>query len=66
MGHFGMAEIAVIVVLAMALFGYKRLPDIGKSLGRGIKQFRRSLTEPDEIDVTPSKATESENGKKSA
>ena len=62
MGRFSMGEIAIVLVIAVALFGYKKLPDIGKSLGRGIKNFKRSLNEPDEINVTPE--GEDKNGEK--
>lgn len=53
MPHIGMSEILVILVVFVALFGYKKLPDLGKNLGRGIKNFKRSMSEPDEIDITP-------------
>ena len=53
MTHLGMSEILVIFVVAVVLFGYKKLPDVGKSLGRGIRNFKRSMHEPDEVVLTP-------------
>ncbi len=53
MPHLSMSEILIILVVAVVLFGYKKLPEVGKGLGRGIKNFKRSLSEPDEIDITP-------------
>ena len=63
MPHLSMSEILIILVVAVALFGYKKLPEVGKGLGRGIKNFKRSLSEPDEIDITP-KASAQETEKK--
>lgn len=53
MSHIGLSEILVIFAIVVVVFGYKKLPDIGKNLGRGIKNFKRSMVEPDEIDITP-------------
>jgi len=55
MAHLGISEILVIFVVAVVLFGYKKLPDVGRSLGRGIQNFKRSMREPDEVDITPPK-----------
>ena len=41
-GSVGPQEIFVIVVLIALLFGMKQLPKIGKSLGEGIREFRRA------------------------
>jgi sec-independent protein translocase protein TatA len=62
MPHIGMSEILVILVVFVALFGYKKLPDLGKNLGRGIKNFKRSMSEPDEIDITPKTEQETKSG----
>jgi sec-independent protein translocase protein TatA len=42
--NLGPWEITLIVVLALLLFGGKRLPSLAKDLGNGIKEFRRSLS----------------------
>jgi sec-independent protein translocase protein TatA len=39
----GMPELMVILVLAMVLFGAKKVPELGKGLGEGIRNFRASL-----------------------
>ena len=39
----GPLEIIIILVLALLLFGAKRLPEIGRSLGRGIKEFKTGV-----------------------
>jgi len=42
-GNFGMQEILLILVVALLLFGAKRLPEIGGSLGKGIREFKKSI-----------------------
>jgi len=39
----GPLEIAVIVLVVLLLFGAKRLPEIGRALGEGIREFKKSL-----------------------
>lgn len=46
--NLGPWEIALIIFLALLLFGGKRLPQLAKDLGSGIKEFRRSLSSPEE------------------
>ena len=45
MGNIGFPELLVIFVVALLVFGPKRLPELGRSLGRGISEFRRASTE---------------------
>ncbi|HEY2367939.1 MAG TPA: twin-arginine translocase TatA/TatE family subunit [Polyangiaceae bacterium] len=47
MGNLGMGEIAIIVVVAMLLFGAGRISSLGKGLGEGIRNFKRGLKEAD-------------------
>ncbi|MBP1594757.1 MAG: tatAd 2 [Acidobacteria bacterium] len=42
MGNLGMPEIIVIFVLALIVFGPRKLPELGKSLGRGLAEFRKA------------------------
>lgn len=44
-GPLGMWEVIFILVLALLIFGPKRLPQIGRTLGRGIAEFRRASTD---------------------
>jgi sec-independent protein translocase protein TatA len=44
-GSFGGQEVLVILVLVLLLFGAKRLPELARSLGQGIKEFRKSVKE---------------------
>ena len=45
MGSLGMQEIIVIFVLALIIFGPRKLPDLGKSLGRGMAKFKKASNE---------------------
>jgi len=48
----GLGELLIILVIVLVLFS-RRLPDLGEGLGKSIKKFRKALSDPDEIDVTP-------------
>jgi len=43
-GNIGLLEIAIVLVIALIVFGPKRLPELGRSLGRGIREFKGSLS----------------------
>lgn len=58
-----MGELAIILVIVLLIFGAGKLPAIGDALGRSIKNFKRSATGDDELEV--SKKDELE-GKKNA
>jgi len=42
MGNLGMPELILILVLALLLFGPKKLPEIGRQLGKGLGEFKRA------------------------
>jgi len=41
----GLPELGVILVIALVVFGPKRLPELGKNLGKGLKSFKQGLEE---------------------
>jgi sec-independent protein translocase protein TatA len=43
MGGIGFQEILIIVVILVLLFGARRIPELARSLGRGILEFRKGL-----------------------
>jgi sec-independent protein translocase protein TatA len=44
LGNIGPLEIGIVLVVALLVFGPKRLPELGNSLGRGIREFKDSVT----------------------
>jgi sec-independent protein translocase protein TatA len=44
MPNIGPLEIVVILIIALVVFGPKRLPELGRSMGKGIREFKSSLT----------------------
>jgi sec-independent protein translocase protein TatA len=48
MPNVGPLEIVGLLLLALLLFGAKRLPEIGRSLGRGMREFKDSLSGKDD------------------
>jgi sec-independent protein translocase protein TatA len=44
-GNLGMWEILLIMVVVLLLFGAKRLPEVGSSIGKGIREFKRSISD---------------------
>ena len=46
-GPLGPMELILIILIIVILFGARRLPELGKSLGEGIKNFRKSLSGKD-------------------
>lgn len=43
MGDIGPMEIGIVLIIALIVFGPKRLPELGKSLGQGIREFKGSI-----------------------
>jgi sec-independent protein translocase protein TatA len=57
MPNIGPLEIIVVLIIVLIVFGPKRLPEMGRSLGKGIREFKDSVTgndddEPREIERT--------------
>jgi sec-independent protein translocase protein TatA len=50
MPNIGTGEIILLLLLALLLFGAKRLPEIGRSLGKGMREFKDSVTGNDTDD----------------
>ncbi len=45
LGNFGFGEILIILVIVLLLFGAKRIPEIAGSLGKGINEFKRNISD---------------------
>lgn len=55
----GIPELIVIFVIALVVFGPKKLPDLGKALGKGIAEFKRASQEVKDTIETEVRAAES-------
>jgi len=53
LGGLGVTEIVLIFLVVLLLFGAKRLPEIGSSLGKGIREFKSSVREIEREIKTP-------------
>lgn len=54
----GLPEILIVLVIVLVVFGPKRLPDLGRSLGSGMREFKDSITgNSKDDDDGPSKLT---------
>ncbi len=47
MPNIGPLEIVIVLIIVLVIFGPKRLPDLGRSLGRGMREFKDSVTGKD-------------------
>ncbi|MEA2347455.1 MAG: sec-independent protein translocase protein TatA [Thermoleophilaceae bacterium] len=47
MPNIGLPEIAIVLVIVLVIFGPRRLPELGKSLGSGMRNFKDSVTGKD-------------------
>jgi sec-independent protein translocase protein TatA len=43
--NFGWQEILLILIIVLILFGARKIPDLARSLGRGVKEFKKGLNE---------------------
>ncbi|HZO05929.1 MAG TPA: twin-arginine translocase TatA/TatE family subunit [Solirubrobacterales bacterium] len=48
MPNIGPMEIALVLIIALIVFGPKKLPELGKSLGRGIQEFKGTISGGDD------------------
>lgn len=74
MPNIGPMEIIVVLIIALVVFGPKRLPELGKSLGKGIQEFKGTIggegdrsekqdaIEPVTVTVTPAAAPKTPAG----
>lgn len=54
MPNIGPLELAIVAIIALVVFGPKRLPELGKSLGSGLREFKASISgENDDDDDHP-------------
>jgi len=59
-GTIGWPEIILLLLVVLLLFGAKRLPEIGKALGKGIREFKKSIKGIEDELEEPEKKEEKE------
>jgi len=47
LGNLGPMELFIILVIVLVIFGAKRVPEIGASIGKGIREFKRNISDVD-------------------
>jgi sec-independent protein translocase protein TatA len=52
-GNLGFTEIAILLLILVLFFGAKRIPEIGSSIGKGIKEFKRGLKDINSSESDP-------------
>ena len=55
LGSLGPTELLLILLIVVIIFGARKLPDLGKSLGDGIKNFKKSMNAKDDADKPSTK-----------
>ena len=55
MPNLGFSELIIVLLIIVVVFGSTKLPQLGDGLGRAIKNFKRAVTNQNEIEVSPKK-----------
>jgi TatA/E family protein of Tat protein translocase len=59
-GSIGPQEILIVLVIALVVLGPKKLPEMARSLGKGVKEFKEGINDDDTVDVTADEEDEDE------
>jgi sec-independent protein translocase protein TatA len=67
MPNVGPLELIVVLIIALVIFGPKKLPELGRSVGKGIREFRSSVSgSDDDDDESPSKPAQIESAEQAS
>lgn len=61
-GNIGFTELLMILVIILVLFGARRVPEIGASIGKGIREFKRNINDMDRQIREPDRPAERLSG----
>ena len=61
MPNVGPLEIVIVLIIALIVLGPKKLPDFGRSVGRGMREFKQALTTSDEPAAAPRREPDAES-----
>jgi sec-independent protein translocase protein TatA len=61
MPNLGFSELIIVLLIIVVVFGSTKLPQLGDGLGRAIKNFKRAVTNQNEIEVSPKKGETSDS-----
>ena len=64
MGNLGGPEIILIILVIVVFFGAKKIPNIAKGLGEGIREFRKAIRDGQAEDADETKKPDEQNDKK--
>ncbi len=53
LGNLGGSEIIILLVIVLLVFGANRLPEAGRAVGKGIREFKRALSEAEDSIARP-------------
>ena len=60
----GTQDLIILLVIVVVLFGARKLPEIGKGLGQSIRDFKKAVSEHEEIEVPPKDSSKKEETQK--
>ena len=53
LGNLGTGEIIIIAIIVLLLFGGKKIPELMKGIGKGVKNFKKGMSDDDETPPKP-------------
>ena len=62
LGNLGFMEISLILIVVLLLFGAKRIPEIAQSMGKGIREFKKSVSDVDRAVREPERDSRLDRG----